>query len=61
MSNHLPFLRFIRIDGKLVLRVTCNGEIENDYPVSIREAALLVAEGALFVRDRLPEIEQEKK
>lgn len=57
MPNSLPTLRFVRINGELTLRVTANGEIENDYRVPLRDAVLLIAEASLFVRDRIPEIE----
>lgn len=61
--TRLPFVTLIRVDSQLTLRVTHEGAIKAEFPITEANAALVVAEGALFIRDQFIEqaTQQSKK
>jgi len=58
MTAHPPFLTLINQAGALTLRVTHEGQIKAEYPVTARNAALLVVEAAIFLRSRVKDENQ---
>lgn len=55
-----PFADLLRIDGQITLRVTRDGATHLECPVSLGNTALLVAQGALFLRDDIQKLQTSK-
>ena len=51
---------FIRIDRELVMRISNAGITIHDIPMSASAAALLISDGAAFLRDFIQKSEREK-